>query len=264
VVEQGSRLGLGENRARSARGNGSIPIEQIEWIFFDLDGTLRHNRPNGMDAFHQMAAEAGLALTAEERQDVIRWNYAYWADSDELRADTTQAEGDLGIRWQLYTRRHLQAIGAPEERLDDLAEVLRQRMADEYHAVDVVPEDVEPTLRSLRAAGFRLALISNRTEPIADVAADLALDHAFEFTLAAGEVGWWKPDPRLLRYAAERAKVRPPAAVYVGDNPYADVAGARNAGLHPVLIDSDDLFPGVDCPRIRRIGELEGLFEIDQ
>lgn len=240
--------------------NGSIPIQEIEWVFFDFDGTLRHNQPNGMDTFHEFAAEAGLPLSPQRRTEVIRWNHAYWADSDELRADTAAADGDLEVRWRLFTRRHLRAIGAPEDRLDDLAESLQQRMAEEYQSVDLVPTDVQPTLDSLRAAGYRLALISNRTEPIAEKVAELELDDAFEFTLAAGEVGWWKPDPRLLRYAAERAEVKPPSIVYVGDNPYADVQGARNAGLHPVLVDSEDLFPDVECPKIRSIGELQELF----
>lgn len=247
----------------NAGSNGTIPIREIEWVFFDFDGTLRHNEPNGMDTFHAFAAEAGLPLTPERRDEVVRWNHAYWADSDDLRADTAEADGDLDQRWRLYTRRHLQAIGAPGDRLDDLAESLQQRMAEEYQSVDLVPEDVQPTLKRLRAAGYRLALISNRTDPIAGKVDELELDDVFEFTLAAGEVGWWKPDPRLLRYAAERAKVEPPAVVYVGDNPYADVQGARNAGLHPVLIDTEGLFPDVDCPKIRRIGELQGLFGLD-
>jgi HAD superfamily hydrolase (TIGR01549 family) len=261
---------MSPNTARSAvlmpvnaASNGAIPIRDIQWVFFDFDGTLRHNEPNGMDTFHAFAAEAGLPLTPERRDEVVRWNHAYWADSDELRADTVAADGDLEERWRLYTRRHLLAIGATEDRLEALAESLQQRMTAEYQAVDLVPDDVQPTLERLRAAGYRLALISNRTDPIANKVEELALSDAFEFTLSAGEVGWWKPDPRLLRYAAERAEVEPPAIVYVGDNPYADVQGARNAGLHPVLIDSEGLFPDVDCPKIRSIGDLQTLFGLD-
>lgn len=253
--------GMAETLAKAPTdSNGPIPVDQIEWVFFDLDGTLRHNEPNGLDTFHAFAAEAGLRLTSERREQVVRWNHAYWANSEELQADTKAADGDLEVRWRLFTRRHLRALGAEEAHLDELADALQQRMAEEYQSVDLVPEDVQPTLDRLRAAGYRLALISNRTQPIDEKVVELALDGAFEFTLAAGEVGWWKPDPRLLRYAAERAEVEPPAIVYVGDNPYADVQGARNAGLHPVLIDSEGLFPEVDCPKIQTIGELQELF----
>jgi putative hydrolase of the HAD superfamily len=45
--------------------------------------------------------------------------------------------------------------------------------------------------------------------------------------------------------------------VYVGDNYYADVEGARAAGMMPILIDPDGIFPDPGCPVIRSLGELE-------
>jgi putative hydrolase of the HAD superfamily len=44
--------------------------------------------------------------------------------------------------------------------------------------------------------------------------------------------------------------------VYVGNEYIADVAGARDAGLTPVLIDRDDRLPAADCLRIRALREL--------
>jgi len=51
----------------------------------------------------------------------------------------------------------------------------------------------------------------------------------------------------------------PEAAAYVGDNYYADVVGARAAGLHPILIDPLGIFPEAGCPTIRALGELEAV-----
>ena len=77
-----------------------------------------------------------------------------------------------------------------------------------------------------------------------------------------GSPGWvsaWKPDPGLFAHALERLEIAPEQAIYVGDNYYADVIGARRAGLGPVLYDPDQVFPDADCPVIRSIGELRLL-----
>ena len=49
----------------------------------------------------------------------------------------------------------------------------------------------------------------------------------------------------------------PESAAYIGDNYYADVVGARAAGLHPVLIDPLGIFPDAGCDTIRSLSELE-------
>ena len=81
----------------------------------------------------------------------------------------------------------------------------------------------------------------------------------FDFTLAAGEINAWKPEPEIFRHALNRCALKPEQAVYVGDNYYADIIGAQGAGLLPVLIDPDDLFPEATCAVIRTIGELPAL-----
>jgi putative hydrolase of the HAD superfamily len=54
---------------------------------------------------------------------------------------------------------------------------------------------------------------------------------------------------------------QPAHALYVGDNYYADVLGARAAGLEPVLIDPDEIFPEADCAVIHCISEILPLLE---
>jgi putative hydrolase of the HAD superfamily len=77
----------------------------------------------------------------------------------------------------------------------------------------------------------------------------------------AGQVSAWKPDPGLFIHALECLGVPAQSAIYVGDNYYADVVGARRAGVHPVLYDPEGVFPNADCTVIRRIGELDLLAE---
>ena len=57
----------------------------------------------------------------------------------------------------------------------------------------------------------------------------------------------------------ERVGAAPAESVYVGDLYRIDVEGARAAGLSAVLLDRWQLQSEVDCPRIERLGELEGV-----
>ena len=46
-----------------------------------------------------------------------------------------------------------------------------------------------------------------------------------------------KPDIAIFRAALQRAGVRPEEAVHIGDSVHADVEGALNAGISPILLD---------------------------
>lgn len=226
---------------------------------FDLDGTLRHNDPPGIEVFHEMVEAEGWRLEDSKRREAERWTYEYWASSDELKSDVRQAGDKREDLYRLYILRHLSLLGIPTETRPHLSRHLQHKMSRDYSPLNRVPPDVRPTLEWCRMHGFGLGLVSNRHEPLQPIVEEVGLEGIFDFTLAAGEVGWWKPDPRLLRHAVELANTRTAATVYVGDNPYADVECARKAGLHPVLIDPRGLFPQPDCLVIRTVGELRYL-----
>jgi FMN phosphatase YigB (HAD superfamily) len=74
-------------------------------------------------------------------------------------------------------------------------------------------------------------------------------------------VGVEKPDPRIFGIALERLGARAETAMFLGDVPAIDVAGARAAGIAAVLLDRHDLYEEADAPRIRRLEDLPGWLE---
>jgi FMN phosphatase YigB (HAD superfamily) len=48
----------------------------------------------------------------------------------------------------------------------------------------------------------------------------------------------------------------------VGDNYYADVVGARAAGLRPILYDPRGIFPEPDCETIKSFDELKSILKV--
>jgi len=234
----------------------------IRAIFFDLDGTLRHSRPHYAETFFGIAARLGVVMSAEDRRRAARWLHYYWARSDELVADRSAFADDLEAFWSNHARRFLIALGCTPEHAERLAPGAYQLMNDEFNPDDWVPPDIPPALETLKNAGYQLAVLSNRSKPYQEQLETLGLAPYFNFALHAGEMNAWKPDPQIFQYALQQTGTQPGETLYVGDNYYADVIGSRNAGLTPVLIDPDDLFPEADCAVIHSIGELPDLLKI--
>lgn len=92
-------------------------------------------------------------------------------------------------------------------------------------------------LDALRERGLRLGLVSNAFDPGWLLHRDLErmglaarLDHA----VFSSEVGVRKPHPAIFEAALGALGVAPERALFVGDSRYADVRGAKEAGMRAV------------------------------
>jgi putative hydrolase of the HAD superfamily len=235
------------------------PVNHIKAVFFDLDGTLRHSVPTGGDVFNQYVASLGHSFREEDRLSAVRWEHYYWASSPDLRDDLLAHSADTENFWIEYSRRRLLALGVSAESAAEIAPEVSVHMGEMYKPDSVVPEDVRRMLPALREAGYRLAVISNRDRPFRHVLDAHGLSEFFLYSLAGGEVDSYKPEPGIFEHALRQVQVTAPETVYVGDNYYADIVGARRAGLQPVLYDPDRIFPDADCATIHSFDELIGV-----
>jgi HAD superfamily hydrolase (TIGR01509 family) len=124
-----------------------------------------------------------------------------------------------------------------------------------------VPADVLPTLTRLRALGLTLVVVSNANGRLRHLFDRVGLTPAVDVLFDSHEEGVEKPDPRLFQIALEKARARPGTTVHIGDLYHVDVAGARAAGLHAILLDIAGLYDGCDCPRIRAFADLPAAIQ---
>jgi HAD superfamily hydrolase (TIGR01549 family) len=233
----------------------------IRAILFDLDGTLRYNRPRFNDILAKFAIEYGAADTRNNRHRAERWLHHYWAQSADVQLDMQTFGDQSPAFWENHTRRYLIAFGYAPDQAGQLAPEIYHRMNSEYDPQPWIPPEVFDVLRTLREAGFLLGIVSNRTHPLDDELKNFGLDSYIDLKLTAGEANSWKPDIGIFMEAVLRLQVNPAEVLYVGDNYFADVIGARNAGLRPVLLDPEGVFHDAECEVIHKLHDLIDLAE---
>ena len=131
--------------------------------------------------------------------------------------------------------------------------------------LDVYPfvTDVLARLRARTTQVAGLGLISNTHRCLASFQSHFDLDHLISVAVSSSEHGFMKPHPSIFRAALELMGVAPAEAVMVGDSLPHDVIGARQAGMHSVLLARGErrVDAGPEVPVIRTLAELPSLIE---
>jgi putative hydrolase of the HAD superfamily len=112
-------------------------------------------------------------------------------------------------------------------------------LTDRYHR-DFIPSfrcepDVISALDGVRRAGFKIAVVTNgdvRAQGGKIEATGLAAH--VDVLCIAEEIGHWKPAREIFEVAADRCGESLQGAWMVGDNPVADIGGARACGVQTI------------------------------
>lgn len=235
-------------------------MPNIKAILFDLDGTLYQHIPRNGDVFADHVQSLGHKISDEDRTRAEHWTHFYFAHSHEIKSDKT-AYADEKNFWVNFTKRRLVALGMPLTDAQVLAPQVSAHVAEAHKPISFVPQDAFLLLKSLKSAGYIMGVVSNREKPFLEKLIDLNLNSYFSFALAGAEVNAFKPDRLIFERALELAGTSAAETIYVGDNYFADVIGARRAGMIPVLYDPIRLFPEADCAVIQSFSEFEDLLK---
>jgi HAD superfamily hydrolase (TIGR01509 family) len=173
---------------------------------------------------------------------------------------TIQATNDQQRGWT-YFNLVLTAAGIPLT--DSTAAALTELHTyhSEFNVWESVPDEVLPSLAALRASGFQLVVLSNANGTLHRAFDRLGLTSSFDVIFDSFREGIEKPDPRLFQIALDRAGARAETTMHVGDLYHVDVAGARAAGITPVMFDVAGLYPDCDCLRVGSLTELVAALE---
>lgn len=101
----------------------------------------------------------------------------------------------------------------------------------------VVDGEVVARIRSLRAEGYRVGLVTNNVRELAaGWRALIPAEELFDIVVDSSAVGVRKPNPAIFRIALDRLGVADPARAVFLDDAAGNVEGARRAGLAAILV----------------------------
>ncbi|MCE2456410.1 MAG: HAD-IA family hydrolase [Dehalococcoidia bacterium] len=229
----------------------------IQAIFFDLYGTLAGFQPDRFQIQSQACAQFGIEVTPDGILRGYALADAFMSDQNAVQPVRTLSPGERNEFFAEYERRVLRGCGV---------DVSVRQAAEVWTAVREIPyemarfDDVLPAMDLLKQQGFTLGLISNMNAPGNQLAEDMGLTPYLDLVVTSGEVGMEKPHPQIFHEALRRASVSAGDAAHIGDQLSSDIDGARNVGIHPVLLDRDRNHTGFsECPRIETLMELPML-----
>ena len=222
-------------------------------LLLDALGTLVRLDPPAPRLQTELAERFGVTVSEEEAgaalQAEIRFYRAHLDEGrDAASLQRLRHRCAEVLRTALPASERLAGVGT-EELTAALLAALR------FTAFD----DARPAIAAARSQGLRVVVASNWDVSLHEVLDRLELRPLLDGVVTSAEVGARKPAPAVFARALRLAGASAAEAVHVGDSIEEDVAGARAAGIEPILLSRDGrpAPPGVRC--IASLGELTAL-----
>ena len=217
-------------------------------VFFDVDFTLIHPGPAFQGSgYRDFCARHGVEVQVEAFERSV-------AQASPLLETTTAAyDPEIFVR---YTGRIIEGMGGRGPGVERAAREIYDEWAACHH-FEMYPE-VPDVLRSIRATGVKIGLISNTQRCLSTFAEHFELVGLFDVSLSSYQHGFMKPHPSIFEAALREVGSLPAESVMVGDSLAHDIEGALAIGMRGVLVARAGRQPGTpaELPVIQSLREL--------
>jgi phosphoglycolate phosphatase len=185
-------------------------------IVFDLDGTLVDTAPDLIATLNFTLAEHGLpAVPYDQARPMIGGGARSLIERALVSERRPAGRGDVDALYVPFVAHYAAHIADRSRPFPQL----------------------EPALDRLAAAGYRLAVCTNKLEWLSKRLLDeLSLTRRFAAICGPDTFGVQKPDPEIFRQTVRRAGGEPDKAIMVGDS-VTDIRTARAAKVPVVAVD---------------------------
>ena len=196
---------------------GSIAQLNKKAVFFDLDGTLL-DRDSSVRRF----VEAQHDRLASSLNHIPKANYA-------LKFI------ELDCRGHVWKDKVYQAL----VKEFDIAGITWQVLLKDYETqfqFSCVPfPSLLPMLSELKSEGYLLGIVTNGFSEFQSRSIDgLGIGSYLDAVLISDVEGVRKPQLEIFQRAMQQLDVQAAHSIFVGDNPEADIAGAKRAGMKAI------------------------------
>jgi putative hydrolase of the HAD superfamily len=223
------RAATGANSSGIMPGMGKIP-GGVKRVFFDAVGTLLFPEPAVAVAYHQAGQRFGSQLSLEDVTRRFQQAFAAQEALDRELEYRTDEEREVQ-RWRAIVAEALPDVSDREGCFVHLWEHFASPRT--WRAVGGLGE----LFTTLRARGLELGIASNFDRRLIGVVRHLP--NLAELPVVVSSLLGWRKPARGFFQSLVGWDEQPHEILHVGDDPENDYRGARDAGLHALLIDAN-------------------------
>lgn len=188
---------------------------------FDLDETLLE-RTGSLKAFAYWQAREVLGVNNNLQDDFV----ARFVELDQN--GTVWKDKVYNSLIREFKLSHCTVDGLLDKYLHQFCEFCKARSG----ALDVI--------EAFHQKGFKLGFVTNGKTPFQERNFKaLGFDDYFDCVVVSEAVGLRKPDKEIFKLASAEIAVPENACIFIGDNPIADMQGAKNAGMSTIYVPVD-------------------------
>jgi putative hydrolase of the HAD superfamily len=199
-------------------------------VLLDAFGTLVELEPPAPFLVEEISRRWGVTIAVAEAEAAFAAEIGFYkAHHLEGRDETSLSE----LRRRCAGVLHGALPAAARERVDPGQLVPAMLASIRFRAYP----DVPAWLAVLRAAGLKLAVVSNWDVSLGEVLQRAGIAELFDCVVTSAAVGAAKPDPAVFERALECLGLGPEEVVHLGDSPDLDLPGAAAAGIEAILIN---------------------------
>jgi putative hydrolase of the HAD superfamily len=231
--------------------------KRFDAILFDAGGIFLLPDPISLGAIVRAHGGDGSI------EKMMRAHYAGMERLDKIASELAR-ETIEGFSWDPYRDAYVEAAGITGAAAEKASEKLRMMFSPFLWRYPIL--ESAAALWRMHLQGLPIGIVSNAS---GQVEATLANQCICQVGIGAGVpvlivtdshvIGTAKPHPGIFRDALALMNgngIGNDRIAYVGDSYVNDVEGARNAGVHPILLDPYDDHASYDCERITSLHDL--------
>lgn len=231
---------------------------QIKVVFFDAAGTLFHLKGSVADIYLRHAEPYGVKRTPELLDALTAAFVRAFADAPPpaFAATDPNAIKQCERLWWFDVVHNVWYRVGMFDGFDEYFEEVFQAFGGSTYWM-LYPETLG-VLKSLKEQGYELGIVSNFDSRLFNVLRGLGIAELFDTVTISSLAHAAKPARKIFQAALAKHAMDPDEALHVGDSLRDDVEGARQAGLHAVLLvrDAQPVPPRADIPVIRTLDQL--------
>ena len=227
--------------------------KKIQGVLFDFGGTLYDYHPSNSVIWSRIAKRLGVNISPNDPR--------IWEGMRRQDIEATKRAKPFSklSREEIHTL-NLHVIASMEINGDGTMEIISEEFDKRGHGYRINPES-KKTLERIYSMGLRIGLLSNCPsefgKPRRLTLKGDGILHLFNAIILSGEVRHAKPEREIFEIALNSLGLLDASKViHIGDFFLADVIGAQNAGLVPVLFDPHGFHPDENVITIKKLSEL--------